>query len=78
MTAMGMEFNYVKKVMKIKKTGREKGFKMAQWISGDSRFILMKSGIGLEESKSATRYLLDNFNIKAIINIGFAGALNPA
>ncbi|HLP44376.1 MAG TPA: hypothetical protein VK469_00410 [Candidatus Kapabacteria bacterium] len=77
MTAMGMEFNYVKKIMKIKKTGRGKDFKIAQWISGDSRFILIKSGMGLEKARPAIRYLLDNFNINAIINIGIAGALKP-
>ncbi|MGE5342290.1 MAG: hypothetical protein ACM3SY_12510 [Candidatus Omnitrophota bacterium] len=75
--AMNMEFNYIKKKMAIKKSGWEKGFKTAMHISGDLRIILIKSGMGLEKAYRATRFLLENHDICAVINIGIAGALKP-
>jgi len=39
--------------------------------------ILFKCGIGLENADSATRVLLDNFNVSRIVFSGIAGGINP-
>ncbi len=74
-TAMGMEFNSVKKILQIKQTKRKKGYKVAFGAYDDMRVLLIKSGMGLEKARLATKFLLDNFNITAIVNVGIAGAI---
>ena len=39
--------------------------------------IVVKCGVGKVNAARVTQILIDNFNIKLIINVGAAGALNP-
>lgn len=76
-TAMGMEFNLVKKILKIKKLKREKGYKVAVGSFGNMQVVVIKSGMGHKKARLATKYLLENFNIIAVVNAGIAGAIEP-
>lgn len=43
----------------------------------DKQVIVVQSGIGKVNATRITQILIDKFNIKKVINVGSAGALNP-
>lgn len=43
----------------------------------NTKVIVVKSGIGKVNAARTTQILIDSFNVKSVINVGSAGALNP-
>lgn len=67
-------------ILKIMKEIEEKEIYKNYFISGkieDTKVVLVKSGIGKVNAARITQILIDKFNVKTIINVGAAGALNP-
>ena len=42
-----------------------------------NKIIVVKCGVGKVNAARVTQILIDTFNVKCVINVGAAGALNP-
>jgi adenosylhomocysteine nucleosidase len=53
------------------------GVDFFEGVLGNHDIVLVKSGIGKVQSAMTTTLLIHNFNVKAVINTGSAGAIGP-
>lgn len=67
-------------ILKIMRDIEEKEIYENCFICGiieDTKVVLVKSGIGKVNAARIAQILIDKYNVKSIINVGAAGALNP-
>lgn len=70
----------LEEIIKIMKEIEEQEIYGISFISGkieDTKVVVVKSGIGKVNAARTTQILIDKLNIKSVINVGSAGALNP-
>ena len=70
----------LEEILKIMKDLEEKEIYGISFISGkieNTNVIVVKSGVGKVNAARTTQILIDKFNVKNVINVGSAGALNP-
>lgn len=70
----------LEEVLKIMEELEKKEIYGISFISGkieDTKVVVVKSGVGKVNAARTTQILIDSFNVKAVINVGSAGALNP-
>lgn len=75
--AMQEELEEILNIMTDKK---QKEIYNIQYIEGkiqNSEVIIVKSGVGKVNAARTTQILIDKLDVKSIINVGAAGALNP-
>lgn len=71
----------LEEVLKIMKELEEKEIYGISFINGkieNTEVVVVKSGVGKVNAARTTQILIDSFNVKSVINVGSAGALNPA
>lgn len=71
----------LEEILKIMKEQEEKEIYGISFISGkieNTKVIVVKSGVGKVNAARTTQILIDKFNVKNVINVGSAGALNPS
>ena len=67
-------------ILNIMNNIEEKDIYEVTVISGkieDTEVVLVKSGVGKVNAARTTQILIDKLNVKSVINVGSAGALNP-
>lgn len=70
----------LEEILKIMKEIEEKEIYEISFISGkieDTKVVVVKSGVGKVNAARTTQILIDKLNVKNVINVGSAGALNP-
>lgn len=70
----------LEEILKIIKEIEEKEIYGVSFISGiieDTKVVVVKSGVGKVNAARITQILIDKLNVKSVINVGSAGALNP-
>lgn len=68
-------------VLKIMENVEEKSIYNITFIEGNigkKHIIAVKSGVGKVNAARTTQILIDRLDVKAVINVGSAGALNPS
>ena len=71
----------LEEVLKIMKEIEEKEIYGISFINGkieNTEVVVVKSGVGKVNAARTTQILIDKLDVKSIINVGSAGALNPA
>lgn len=74
--AMDEEFEEVKRKMKDIKTKNIYNLEFVAGKIGKSECVLVKCGVGKVNAARTTQVMVDNFELKSIINVGSAGAIN--
>lgn len=74
--AMQEELEEVIKIMKNITIEEIYNIKFSIGKINDTNIILVKSGIGKVNAARVTQIMIDKFNVKKVINVGSAGALN--
>ncbi len=74
--AMQEELESIKNITIITNVKKIKNISFIEGIINDKEVILVLCGVGKVNAAMITQLLIDNYNIKEIINIGCAGALN--
>jgi len=74
---MRSEFGFAKKIIKNIKSKRENGFKILMGTYNDIPILLIKSGVGNRNAESAAAHIAENYSIRLLMNLGFAGAIKP-
>ena len=70
----------LEEILNIMNNIEEKEIYEISFISGkieDTEVVLVKSGVGKVNAARTTQILIDKLNVKSVINVGSAGALNP-
>lgn len=70
----------LEEIIKIMREIEEQEIYGISFISGkieDTKVVVVKSGIGKVNAARTTQILIDKLNVKSVINVGSAGALNP-
>ena len=70
----------LEEILNIKNNIEEKEIYEISFISGkieDTEVVVVKSGVGKVNAARTTQILIDKLNVKSVINVGSAGALNP-
>ena len=70
----------LEKILNIMNNIEEKEIYEISFISGkieDTEVVVVKSGVGKVNAARTTQILIDKLNVKSVINVGSAGALNP-
>lgn len=70
----------LEEIIKIMKDIEEKEIYGISFINGkieDTKVVVVKSGVGKVNAARTTQILIDKLDVKSIINVGAAGALNP-
>ena len=70
----------LEEILNIMNNIEEKEIYEISFISGkieDTEVVLVKSGVGKVNAARTTQILIDRLNVKSVINVGSAGALNP-
>ena len=71
----------LEEVLKIMKEIEEKEIYGISFINGkieNTEVVVVKSGVGKVNAARTTQILIDKLDVKSVINVGSAGALNPA
>jgi adenosylhomocysteine nucleosidase len=74
--ALGLEYNAVLKALKLETT-RVGGYKLAFTEPDPGNRLLIKTGYGLQAAGRALAFLIDNFKLISLVNVGLAGAVTP-
>lgn len=75
--AMDAEVAAICELLEHKQDIKVSGISMYKGMIGKQRIMVMKSGVGKGSAAMATTILLENFRVRAIVNIGTAGGLCP-
>lgn len=75
--AMQEELNEILKIMERKEKKEIYGISYIEGNVGKNNIIVTLSGIGKVNAARTTQILIDRLDVKCIINVGSAGALNP-
>lgn len=70
----------LEEILKIMKEIEEKEIYGISFIYGkieDTEVVVVKSGVGKVNAARTTQILIDKLDVKSVINVGSAGALNP-
>ena len=70
----------LEEILNIMNNIEEKEIYEISFISGkieDTEVVVVKSGVGKVNAARTTQILIDKLNVKSVINVGSAGALNP-
>lgn len=70
----------LEEILNIINNIEEKEIYEISFISGkieDTEVVVVKSGVGKVNAARTTQILIDKLNVKSVINVGSAGALNP-
>lgn len=70
----------LEEILNIMNNIEEKEIYEISFISGkieDIEVVVVKSGVGKVNAARTTQILIDKLNVKSVINVGSAGALNP-
>lgn len=70
----------LEEILNIMNDIEEKEIYEISFISGkieDTEVVVVKSGVGKVNAARTTQILIDKLNVKSVINVGSAGALNP-
>lgn len=70
----------LEEIIKIMKDIDEKEIYGISFINGkieDTKVVVVKSGVGKVNAARTTQILIDKLDVKSVINVGSAGALNP-
>lgn len=73
--AMREEIADLRRRMIIEETYTEQGYAIYKGKYGNKDVLLAQTGIGKKKAEKTAKYILDNYSIKALISLGFAGAL---
>ena len=78
-TATAFEFALIKKKLTNKRRIQSDDVLCFEGMFNDHNVLLVKTGVGLINAKHAFDRVVDgNYSISLVINLGIAGALNPA
>ncbi len=72
-TAMKEEADTIITTFWLVETKKLKNIKIFEWNKNDTKIILVLAGIGKIQAAMATTFLLENYTIDTLINIGIAG-----
>ena len=72
--AMQNEIDILIKNYDLKKDKKNKDIYVNEF--NDKRIVVAMSGVGKTNSAAMTQYIIDKYNVDAVINSGVAGALN--
>lgn len=75
--AMQEELEEIIKIMKEIEVKEIYGISFISGIIENTKVIVVKSGVGKVNAARTTQILIDKLNVKSVINVGSAGALNP-
>jgi adenosylhomocysteine nucleosidase len=75
--ALHDEIRLIKSEMEIDSTIRMKPFAIYKGKYNNSKIALVRTGVGKENTKQALTYILDNLKPSTILNVGYAGGLDP-
>ena len=70
----------LEEILKIMKDIEEKEIYGISFVDGkieDTKVVVVKSGVGKVNAARTTQILIDKLDVKSVINVGSAGALNP-
>lgn len=73
--AMEVEVETLKKDMRIERTLKKAGMEFCQGVLKGQEAVVVRSGIGKVNAAVCTQILVDDFQVKAVINTGIAGSL---
>lgn len=74
--AMDEEVNEIKKIMNDQTCIEKRGIKIIIGNIEQNECLLVKCDVGKVNSARITQFIIDNYNIKYIINVGSSGAIN--
>lgn len=77
MGAFGQEIVDLRRQMVIEETVAGRGFRLYRGKLKNQDTLLVQTGMGRQRAENATQFVLERYPVKAIISLGFAGALNP-
>jgi adenosylhomocysteine nucleosidase len=72
--ALREELSNVVKDMAVTRHTSHSGWRMFEGIYSDKKIVLVQTGMG-SHAEQATQYLLEHFQITALVSFGFGGAL---
>ncbi|ONI44468.1 5'-methylthioadenosine/S-adenosylhomocysteine nucleosidase [Candidatus Epulonipiscium fishelsonii] len=75
--AMEEEIVALKRSMKVKSQLMKAQMEFIGGTLQEQEIVVVKCGIGKVNAAICTQVLIENFNVKCIINVGVAGALHP-
>ena len=75
--AMQEELDEILNIMDIIKEEEIYNIKFIKGKIAENNIIIVKCGVVKVNAARTTQILIDKFNVKTIINVGTAGALNP-
>lgn len=73
--AMEIEVEALKKDMKVERILKKAGMEFCQGMLKGQQAVVVRSGIGKVNAAVCTQILVDDFQVKAVINTGIAGSL---
>lgn len=77
LAAMKLEIEPLKRQMEIQKESKIGGCLVYEGKYLGQPALLVQTGVGGHRAEAATKYVLDNYQVQAIISLGFAGGLVP-
>lgn len=73
--AMDEEVDRLKENMQVEKIEKKAGMEFFAGVLGDKDVVVVRSGIGKVNAGICTQILVDDFQVKSVINTGIAGSL---
>ena len=74
--ALREEISDIKKSMAIEKVAAGSDHNLYQGKFKNRDILLVETGMGQQRTEAATRFILQNYAVTALISLGFAGSLN--
>jgi len=74
--ALSEEIGDIKRQMVIEKVAAGSDCNLYQGKFENRDILLVETGLGKQRAEAATRFILQNYTVTALVSLGFAGALN--
>lgn len=76
--AMDMEVQLLQEMMIPRATERTGGLEFSVGRIGDESCVVVQCGVGMVNAAACTQALIDNFDVRCVINTGVAGSLDES